>query len=64
MDFAERRQLARQARDEGKAVYHRNRASAYRNDAAAFRYRGNEKAAAKLDRRAEQDEATASRLTE
>ena len=64
MTSTERRQIARTARDEGKAVYYRNRGAEYRRDAAAARYRGNEKAADRLDRLAQQDEATSSRLTQ
>jgi hypothetical protein len=62
MNSTERREVARKARAEGKAVYYRNRAQSYRRDASAARYRGNEKAAVRLDGLARQDEATASKL--
>jgi hypothetical protein len=61
-DAADRRQVQLQARRDGKAVYYRERAARYRGDAAAARYRGNERASAKLDRAADADEATAARL--
>ena len=53
----ERRAIKFQARREGKAVYYRNRAQQYRAQAVACRYRDAFKAADKLDRAAEADEA-------
>ena len=61
-DAADRRQVKLQARREGKAVYYRNRAQSYWADAAAARFRGNDRAADRLERAAEQDEATEARL--
>ena len=60
---ADRRRVKLQARRDGKAVYYRNRAASYWADAAAARYRGADKAAEKLARKARADEDTASRLT-
>ena len=62
MNATEQRTLRRQARAEGKAVYYRNRANDYHAQATACRYRGADAAAAQLDRKAQADEATASRL--
>ena len=54
--------LARQARNEGKAVYHRERAADYRRDAAEAEFRGNAKGAEKLNSLAAQEEARSNKL--
>ncbi len=63
LSTAERRQIQLQARRDGKAVYYRNRAAAYRSDASLARGRGAEAAATKLDNKAAADEGYADRLT-
>ncbi len=54
--------VARQARDDGKAIYYRERAIKYRQDAEDARTRGNERAARRLNRLAAQDEDYSDRL--